>query len=81
MTHTDKSAAFSKYAKHYLATNGQFYWSDTFQLATYIEDYHKDVDARLRKGAGSELISELLAAPNAGKILRRRKRFAERGAS
>jgi FAD/FMN-containing dehydrogenase len=59
LAHTDKSAAFAKYAQHYLGTNGQLYWSDTFQLATYLEDYHSHLDASMPASApGTELISE-----------------------
>jgi FAD/FMN-containing dehydrogenase len=60
LTHTDKSAAFAKYAQHYLSTNGQLYWSDTFQLATYFDDYHKELDERMSDNCtGTEMISEL----------------------
>ena len=65
LAHTDKSAAFDKYAGHYLSTNGQLYWSDTFQLATYIEDYHHQLDADLSDGvAATELISEFYVPRN-----------------
>lgn len=62
LAHVDKSAAFQRYAKHYLATDGQLYQSDTFQLSTYLDDYHKEIDARtpqLPECHGTELISEL----------------------
>ncbi|HEY9731710.1 MAG TPA: FAD-binding oxidoreductase [Drouetiella sp.] len=60
LAHSNKARAFSMYRDHYLSTNGQIYQSDTFQLATYINGYHKKVDARLgRKCAGSEAITEL----------------------
>lgn len=60
LAHTNKSKAFSVYKAHYLSTNGQIYMSDTFQLATYINGYHKKIDAKLNKiCAGSEAITEL----------------------
>ena len=60
LAHTEKSQAFDLYAKHYLSTNGQHYWSDTFQLSTYLDDYHKAIDARAPKHCqGTEVISEL----------------------
>jgi FAD/FMN-containing dehydrogenase len=60
LAHTNKSKAFSVYKAHYLSTNGQIYISDTFQLATYINGYHKKIDAKLNKTcAGSEAITEL----------------------
>ncbi len=60
LAHSEKSAAFEKYSKHYLSTDGQLYSSDTFQLATYVDNYHEQLDKRL--GAcvsGTELITEL----------------------
>jgi FAD/FMN-containing dehydrogenase len=60
LAHTDKGRAFAQYEAHYLATNGQLYWSDTFQSATYIDGYHDDVDKKLGRGCGGgEMISEL----------------------
>ncbi|MBX9689719.1 MAG: FAD-binding oxidoreductase [Candidatus Obscuribacterales bacterium] len=60
LAHTDKSLAFKKYADHYLSTAGQLYLSDTFQLATYFDSYHKDLDRRMpERCPGSEMISEL----------------------
>jgi FAD/FMN-containing dehydrogenase len=58
--HTDKSRAFTEYARHYLATSGQVYWSDLHQLADYEDGYHEALDTAL--GAvhpGSEMIGEL----------------------
>ncbi len=60
LAHTNKSEAFKKYAEHYLATDGQLYHSDTFQLATYLDDYHKELDLRMpERCSGTEMISEL----------------------
>ncbi|RTL38820.1 MAG: FAD-binding oxidoreductase [Candidatus Melainabacteria bacterium] len=60
LAHTDKSRAFEIYRDHYLATDRQLYLSDTFQLATYINGYHKMIDDRLGENcAGSEAITEL----------------------
>lgn len=60
LAHTDKGRAFAQYEAHYLATNGQLYWSDTFQSATYIDGYHDEVDKRSGRGcSGGEMISEL----------------------
>ena len=60
LAHSDKSRAFAEYARHYLSTDGQLYWSDTHQLASYIDGYHTAIDQQV--GAlvkGSEMISEL----------------------
>ncbi len=60
LAHTDKSRAFDTYARHYLATSGQLYWSDTHQLAVYLDDYHDALDHRLgAQQPGTEMISEL----------------------
>lgn len=36
LAHEDKGRAFRLYSQHYLATDGNLYWSDTHQLSTYI---------------------------------------------
>lgn len=60
LAHTDKAAAFSRFSKFYLASNGQRYWSDSHQLSIYLDDYHLKLDQQLRRGcAGSEMITEL----------------------
>lgn len=56
----DRAAAFETYARYYLGTNGQLYWSDRHQLSTYLGDYH----IRLHEELGfphtvSLMISEL----------------------
>jgi len=60
LAHDDKSEAFRLYAEHYLATSGQLYWSDTHQLTTYLDDYHRALDeARSASCRATEVISEL----------------------
>lgn len=58
LAHTDKAAAFEHYARHYLATSGQIYWSDAHQLSVYLDGYHRDVD-RVLGHRGSEVITEI----------------------
>jgi FAD/FMN-containing dehydrogenase len=58
LAHTHKSDAFNCYAAHYLATDGQIYWSDRLQQSTYLAGYHDDIDAAL-KHQGSEMIGEI----------------------
>ena len=58
LAHTDKAAAFEHYARHYLASSGQIYWSDTHQLSVYLDDYHQGLDRALGH-RGSEVITEL----------------------
>jgi FAD/FMN-containing dehydrogenase len=60
LAHTAKSRAFAEYARYYMATDGQLYWSDTHQLSAYPESYHADLDRDLGATVnGSEMISEL----------------------
>jgi FAD/FMN-containing dehydrogenase len=82
LAHADKSRAFDLYARHYLASSGQIYWSDTHQLTPYFDGYHATIDGRLGTAhPGTEMIGELyvprlrladfMAA--AGEDLRRRR--------
>lgn len=59
LAHTDRARAFEEYARHYLATSGQIYWTDTHQLSPYFDGYHRALDSRLGTGPASEMISEL----------------------
>jgi FAD/FMN-containing dehydrogenase len=60
LAHTDKARAFAEYARYYMSTDGQLYWSDTHQLASYIDGYHETLDRELGATVkGSEMISEL----------------------
>lgn len=60
LAHTDKSRAFAEYARHYMSTDGQVYWSDTHQLSQYSEGYHDAIDRQLGSPVrGSEMITEL----------------------
>jgi len=58
LAHTDKTEAFDCYARHYLATDGQVYWSDRLQQSVYLDGYHLDIDRALGH-CGSEVIGEL----------------------
>ena len=60
LAHTSKSQAFAEYARYYMATDGQLYWSDTHQLSDYPDGYHADLDRELGAAVkGSEMITEL----------------------
>jgi FAD/FMN-containing dehydrogenase len=60
LAHTDPRQASDLYTRHYLATDGQIYWSDLHQLADYEEGYHVALDLRLQAAhPGSEMIAEL----------------------
>ncbi len=58
--HLDREKAFHLYSEYYLQTSGQAYWSDTHQLSTYIDDYHRILGRGLGPSArGSEMITEI----------------------
>ena len=60
LSHADKGRAFERYADYYLSTSGQVYWSDTHQLSTYFDDYHKSLDLRLgATSKATEIITEI----------------------
>ncbi len=60
LAHTDPTRAFERYAKHYLSTSGQIYFSDTQYVSDYFEDYHRELDAKLHAGApATEVLGEL----------------------
>jgi FAD/FMN-containing dehydrogenase len=60
LAHMDKTGAFKAYTTYYLSTNGQHYWSDTHQLADYVDEYHRDLDRQLGPGGtGTEMITEI----------------------
>jgi FAD/FMN-containing dehydrogenase len=60
LAHTEKRQAFEAYAKYYSSSNGQIYWSDTHQLAEYLDNYHVGLDKLLSPaGRGTEMITEV----------------------
>lgn len=60
LAHIDKAEAFRRYSEHYLATDGQLYWSDLHQMGDYVDGYHHALDARLSPGSkASEMITEI----------------------
>jgi FAD/FMN-containing dehydrogenase len=60
LAHADKARAYQLYARHYAATSGQIYWSDTHQLGYYLPGYHRQVEGATHAAVrGSEVISEL----------------------
>jgi FAD/FMN-containing dehydrogenase len=60
LSHVDPRRASDAYTRHYLATDGQLYWSDLHQMADYQDGYHLALDGRLGAASpGSEMITEL----------------------
>lgn len=60
LAHVNRRRAFEVYSGHYLATSGQLYWSDTHQLSVYLDDYHRQLDARMKASVrATEMITEL----------------------
>jgi FAD/FMN-containing dehydrogenase len=60
LAHHAKGEAFRRYAGHYVATNGQIYWSDEAQMTVYPENYHASLDKRVgAKVKATEAITEI----------------------
>jgi FAD/FMN-containing dehydrogenase len=60
LSHADPARAYEVYTSYYLSTSGQIYWSDTHQLSTYFDDYHRAIDARTNAAwPGTEMITEV----------------------
>lgn len=60
LAHAHPGRAFERYTVHYLATDGQRYWSDLHQLGPYVNDYHRWVDAKLGDTVhATEVLTEL----------------------
>jgi FAD/FMN-containing dehydrogenase len=60
LAHTNKSEAFRRYARYYVSTNGQVYWSDEAQMSFYPEDYHRSIDRMTdAPNRASEAITEI----------------------
>lgn len=55
LARSDKKAAFERYSRHYLATGGQIYWSDTHQLAGDFTVYQEAAKTQ----PGTEMITEV----------------------
>lgn len=59
LAYADRGQAFEKFARYYLGTDGQTYWSDTHQLGAYLPDYAQRLRARLGGPETSLVITEL----------------------
>jgi FAD/FMN-containing dehydrogenase len=59
LAHADRSGAFDRYSSYYLSTSGQVYWSDLHQLSTYLDGYHRALDAKLGGVRATEMITEI----------------------
>ena len=60
LAHHAKGEAFRRYAGHYVATNGQVYWSDEMQMSIYPEGYHRALDQRVgAQVKATEAITEI----------------------
>lgn len=73
LAHTDRARGFAEYARYYLSTDGQLYWSDTHQLGTYIDGYHAEIDQHLAAAhRSSEMITEIyVPRPALGSFLQK----------
>jgi len=60
LAHTDKAAAFKRYAAFCQSTSGQVYWSDEAQMSIYPENYHRELDRRYAAtNRATEVITEI----------------------
>ncbi len=59
LAHVNKARCWELYSQHYMATDGQLYWSDKHQMSPYMDDYHRELEQRINACRGSEMISEL----------------------
>lgn len=60
LAHAAPARAFDEYARYYLATSGQTYWSDLHQFSNYLDGYHAILDRRLGLPApATEVITEM----------------------
>jgi FAD/FMN-containing dehydrogenase len=59
LAYTDRGKAFDRYAKYYLSTNGQTYWSDTNQLSAYLPNYAQKLHEQIGGEESSLIISEI----------------------
>lgn len=58
--HQNPKRAFDLYCAHYLATNGQIYWSDTHQFSIYSDNYHRELDQAMHAPQpATEIITEI----------------------
>ena len=59
-SHRYKRRAFEVYSSRYLDTSGQVYWADEQLAASYVDDYHADLDRALKaRVKATEMISEI----------------------
>ncbi len=59
LAHSNKAAAFKRYADHLLSNNGQVFWSDEQQMSLYADNYHREVDRRLQAPRGTDVMTEI----------------------
>jgi len=58
--HVQPGRAFEEYSKYYRTTSGNIYWSDLHQFSGYLDNFHVEVDRRMRaEHPGSEIITEI----------------------
>jgi FAD/FMN-containing dehydrogenase len=58
--HLQPTRTFEVYADYYQATSGSIYWSDLHQFSGYLDNFHDEVDRRMRaEHRASEIITEM----------------------
>ncbi|HYD18574.1 MAG TPA: FAD-binding oxidoreductase [Patescibacteria group bacterium] len=63
LAHLDKQKAYQVYRDHYLATNGQVYWSDAHQTGIYLKEFNKQFAKERGEKAGSSLMLSEVYVP------------------
>jgi FAD/FMN-containing dehydrogenase len=64
LAHSDREAAYRKYATLELDRDGAIEWSDLHQLSTYPAGYHQRIEKRRPEIAGADLILEVYVPRN-----------------
>jgi len=59
LAYADRPRAFEQYARYYLSTNNQTYWSDTNQLSAYLPNYAQRLRQRIGGDESSLVITEI----------------------
>jgi len=63
--HVQPGRAFEEYSKYYRTTSGNIYWSDLHQFSGYLDNFHVEIDRRMRaEHPASEIITEIYIPRN-----------------
>ncbi len=58
--HVQPTRAFEEYARYYQTTSGHIYWADLHQFSGYRDDFHDELDRRMKaEHRASDIITEI----------------------